>query len=726
MTPHTPMTAFLVDALAKTTLLLGVVAIATVILRRQSAALRHLLWTFAIAGLVLVPAFLALSDVRLRIMPARTAPPVEIRDRAPASNTPPASNIPPAESRPRISFASASDSSGGEAAASITRAAPRTFQPGPMFFVIWLVGAAALLARFTGGFVLVSGIKRRARHLEDVQELDETAWRAVAERARRALGASSPVNLRVSDEVAMPFACGLMNPVIVLPSACAEWSTDRRDAVLMHEVAHLSRGDLPMNILSHVVRAAYWFHPLAWLAAYRLRVEGERACDDAVLRAGALPSDYAEHLLSIVRTVGHTVPIAALAMARKSDFEGRLLAILENGIPRTGLSRRSVASVALAFLAAVLPLAAMAPAPQPAVTPSTVTSSPATRLAAESETMQDPIPAVPPVPPRDRGGEPRARQQAATATVNALVETLADGSPSVRTAAVKSLGQLGDPRAIAALAKAMREDTDPRVREAAAYALGEIDDSRAVPALLDALKTERVAAVREKIVQALGEIDDPSAVTGISAVVKDASPAVRRAAVWALGELEDPAAIPALVSAVKDEDSEVRQHTAEALGQLKVASAMDALAQMTRDDNADVRVHAVEALGQLEDLRALNTLTAALKDANADVRRQAADAIQSLDGIKTAPKALIDALADPDKEVRQAVADALGDIEDEAAVPALKRATSDGDSDVRRAAAEALSRIGGADAIQALMGLLKDADPEIRRIAAESLGSKRH
>jgi HEAT repeat protein len=68
----------------------------------------------------------------------------------------------------------------------------------------------------------------------------------------------------------------------------------------------------------------------------------------------------------------------------------------------------------------------------------------------------------------------------------------------------------------------------------------------------------------------------------------------------------------------------------------------------------------------------------------------------------------------------------LGSIEDEAAVPALKRATSDPDNEVRRAAAEALSDIGGPDAIQALMGLLKDQDPEIRRIAAEALGSKRH
>ena len=696
------MTTFILDALAKTTLLLTLVAMLSYLLRRRSAALRHLLWTLGIAGLVAIPALITLAPptFRLRVLPtlpSSAAPSRETRDRAPASTHP------QPVSQPRVSFA-VSEEPAAEADTSTSARPPVDITR--VLLALWLAGALMLIARFVVGLAIVRGIARRARPVTDAP------WRSLADRASRALGVVTP-DMRRSDEVAMPFACGLLTPIIVLPSSCDDWSADRREAVLMHELAHISRGDLAMNTFSHFVRALYWFHPLAWMAAYRLRVEGERACDDAVLRAGALPSDYAEHLLNIVRAVGNTVPTVALAMARRSDFEGRLLAILEAGIPRAGLTRWSTAGIAAAFFVAVMPLAAMSPAATTSLPESSAPATPSSLPESSASALLQDTPAVPAAP---QGGS----------AITALIETLGDANPAVRVAAVTSLGHLGDPRAIAALAKALREDTDPRVREAAAYALGEIDDSRAVVPLLEALKSERIAAVREKIVHALGEIDDASAVSGIAAVVKDPSANVRREAVWALGELEDPAAVSALMTMVKDDDADVRQHTAEALGQLKATSAIDALAQLTRDDNSDVRQQAVEALGQIEDQRALPALVAALKDAHADVRRNAADAIQQLDGLKTAPRALIDALADPNREVRKNVAEALGSIGDIAAVPALKRLTSDGDTEVRRAAAEALSEIGGPEAIQVLMGMLKDQDPEIRRIAAEALGSKRH
>jgi HEAT repeat protein/beta-lactamase regulating signal transducer with metallopeptidase domain len=702
------------DVLVKATVLLLVAALAAHALRRRSAALRHLLWTLAIVGIAVLPALTSLVPFRLRVLPAATSSSLErgneVARRSGVQST----------DRQRAATQSAPlEPTALERERPISAESSSSVDLATVVVSIWLIGTLILLGRFALGLIVVRRIARRARVVSG------ESWHALVGRCAKSLGIRSPVEFKQSDQVAMPFACGLIKPTIVLPTSSAQWSAERREAVLMHEFAHISRGDLAMNTLSHFVRALYWFHPLAWLAAYRLRVEGERACDDAVLRAGARPSAYAEHLLSIVRTVGNTVPKVALAMARRSDFEGRLLAILEPGIPRDRLTRWRAAGVAALFLFAVMPLAAMAPADN--------TAPPAT-------TVQEARPAPPASARTPSGTESQApggresrtplpvqqNPQQATSVVTALIETLTDANAVVRIAAANSLGTLGDPRAIAALAKALREDTDARVREAAAHALGDIDDPRAVGPLLDALKTERAPNVREKIVHALGEIDDPSAVAGISAVLKDPSVAVRRAAVSALGELEDPSAVPALLTMVRDEDAEVRKHTAEALGQLENTSAIDALAQLSRDANADVRVHAISALGSLEDQRALPALVTALKDANADVRAHAADAIDDLDGLETAPPALMEALSDPNREVRKSAANSLGSIGDPAAVPPLKRLTTDTDNEVRRAAVEALSEIGGAEAIQAIMGLIKDPDPEIRRIVAEALGSKRH
>ena len=727
----------MLDPILKVTVLLALVAFASHQLRRSSAALRHMLWNFAIIAMVLIPVLTAIVPLRLRILPAEAAA-IGIVTPQRAMRTELARSAEPV-SAPKPDIEAGDDHLAGQA--HDTRVAATASSPVPLdttqlLLIAWAVGVAFLLFRYSLGLVRVRGIARRATTVTD------EAWLQIADRAGRLLDVRAPIDIRRSSDVAMPFACGLVNPVIVLPSSADGWTHERREAVLMHEYAHISRGDLAMNALSHLARALYWFHPLAWLAAYRLRVEGERACDDAVLRAGALPSDYAEHLLSIVRGVGSTVPNVALAMARRSDFEGRLLAILEPGVPRGTLTRLRAAGLATIFLIAVMPLSAMAPrvvAPEAvAQTEFTESNRGETTVAtlesaktSKSHIAMQSAPQSPAAPAPTASPSPSAstdEQQApasGTATVNALIEVTADASVAVRLAAIESLGQLQDPRAITALSKALKEDTDARVRAAAAHSLGEIDDTRAVPALLDALRTEKAPNVREQIVNALGEIDDPSAVQGIAAVVKDPSVLVRRAAASALGELDDPAAAPALASMIRDEDVEVRRNVASALSDVENANTMDALTTLAKDPDYEVRQSAINGLGNLEDMRTLPTLVAALKDEHHDVRQQAADAIHNIDGLRTAPPALIEALRDPHKDVRQNAAHALGNIGDVAAVPALKRAVADGDVDVRRHVVEALKEIGGVEAMEALVALLKDPDPEIRKTAAEALG-KRH
>ena len=726
----------MLDILAKITILLVLVTLAAHLLRRHTAALRHLLWTFAIAALVVLPVLSAFPPFQLRVLPTSLSrEPARIDRTTNPAPTPSAS----AETAPAPSARATIDTHAETGA--VHASADFNLPPvstTTILLGVWALGALLLIGRFALGFRRVSRIAQRA------PEVTDESWLQLADRAGFVLGVRGPVVMKRSEEVAMPFACGLVAPVIVLPASSDEWTVERREAVLMHEFAHISRGDLTMNTISHVARALYWFHPLAWLAAYRLRVEGERACDDAVLRSGALASDYAEHLLSIVRSVGSTVPSVALAMARRSDFEGRLLAILEPGVPRGKLTRLRAAGLAALFLGAVAPLAAMAPAtPQQETLAQTESSvAPVTPVAPRASAA----PAAPAVSKHEpealaleeaegsgesqeeekQQGRERAPNPQNTAAVNALIETIADANPAVRLVAVQSLGQLEDPRAIAALAKALKEDTDARVREAAAHSLGEIDDTRAVPHLLDALKNERVANVKKEIVEALEEIDDPQAMSAVAALARDPSIPVRRAVASALGEFEDPAAIPTLTSMARDEDREVRQNVADALSDFEDNSAtLEPLTLLARDVHADVRQQAINGLGNLEDMRTLSTLIGALKDAHPDVRQAAADAIHNIDGLSSAPPALIDALRDENREVRKAAAHSLGGIGDAAAVPALRRAVTDTDTEVRRTAVEALKDIGGAEALEALLGLLKDPDPEIRKTAAEALGRKR-
>ena len=94
--------------------------------------------------------------------------------------------------------------------------------------------------------------------------------------------------------------------------------------------------------------------------------ERERACDDMVLRAGTVSADYAALLLDVARHGGdRRLGWAAVAMARPSELEGRLLAILDPARERRGLGRVGSLVAFLSVSAMVLPLAAFQAAPTP-------------------------------------------------------------------------------------------------------------------------------------------------------------------------------------------------------------------------------------------------------------------------------------------------------------------------------------------------------------------------
>jgi beta-lactamase regulating signal transducer with metallopeptidase domain len=180
----------------------------------------------------------------------------------------------------------------------------------------------------------------------------------------RAIGAPSTRFLR-SEAISMPIACGVLRPTVVLPAEADTWPEDRVRVVLLHELAHVRRRDCLTQTVADAVCAVFWFNPLAWMAVRELRRERERACDDMVLSAGMPGPDYAAHLLEIARAMRRasldSVFSSGVAMAHRSELEGRLMAILDEARPRRALSTRGLALATVFSLTLVVPLAAMNP-----------------------------------------------------------------------------------------------------------------------------------------------------------------------------------------------------------------------------------------------------------------------------------------------------------------------------------------------------------------------------
>jgi beta-lactamase regulating signal transducer with metallopeptidase domain len=164
-----------------------------------------------------------------------------------------------------------------------------------------------------------------------------------------------PVRAVLSGEVKVPMTAGLRQPVIILPAAAAEWTSERLELVLLHELAHVKRRDCVTMMVAEIAFASWWFHPLAWFARRNVRRIAEQAADDLVLSTGARPSVYAGHLLSIVRSLREVERFGpAPAMGRASDLDGRLRALIgpryPGPSPRWGRAvAAALAGVALAF-----------------------------------------------------------------------------------------------------------------------------------------------------------------------------------------------------------------------------------------------------------------------------------------------------------------------------------------------------------------------------------------
>jgi TonB family protein len=184
-------------------------------------------------------------------------------------------------------------------------------------------------------------------------------WRL--KRAARHLAIDGPAEVMESEQVGMPMTFGVFRPVVLLPAGASEWRPERLRVVLRHELAHVRRGDVATHLLARTAVAVYWWNPLAWFAWREFLKERERAADDLVLEAGERASDYAAHLLDVARTFqpAPATAWAAIAMARRSELEGRLVAILDSGVSRRSWGRKAQFASVAAAIAIAAPLAAV-------------------------------------------------------------------------------------------------------------------------------------------------------------------------------------------------------------------------------------------------------------------------------------------------------------------------------------------------------------------------------
>ena len=623
----------LATLLKLTALLIGAVVVAA-LLRRGSAALRHLVWGMGIVTVLVLPLVSLALPWQLAVVPLETAVGA-IRQTAvepipPATSmrheTPPALDRVPGEPQTSASGTTLQTSERGR-----TSLSPATIVS--LLLLVWGLGAAYLLGRLALGALVLRRVVRRGTPLETPD------WRRPLLEAADRLALPELPMLVMSDRFPMPFACGIVRSAIVVPSGAAEWDDRRRRTVLVHELAHLARRDLILNAVGQVACALYWFHPLVWMAARKVRIESERACDDLVLGVGTRPSEYADHLLQIVcRASRSRTPAVALPMAQRHEFEGRMLAILERVARREPASGRHALVLGALALLLVIPIAALAPA-QISVSPPVqstaqvgIDTASKTEVAGPPERPTAPAPAASTAKPKATGVVAPITKADTNAVATALIRALEDSVASVREDAAYALGQLQTSSAIAPLMVRLGRDPAPKVREMIAWALGQIESRSATEALAAAAQRDSSEDVRAMAVWAMAQVQDPSAVAALTALLRDRSAEVRGRAAWAIGTIEPSTSPPGLVAALDDASADVRLRAAWAIGQIADPAAVPRLSSKLGDTSTEVRRAAMWALGQIGGEPAEGALLKALEDPDPEVRARAARALAGNSG----------------------------------------------------------------------------------------------
>jgi beta-lactamase regulating signal transducer with metallopeptidase domain len=269
-------------------------------------------------------------------------------------------------------------------------------------FGLWLCLGSLMLGRVVWSYVSVQKLKDRSSPLPPKFQYRLRHW-------LRRYGVRRPVLLCRSSELSVPAAIGLRNPVIVIPEHLVDaLSESEMDQIGLHELAHIKRYDDWTNLIQHILRAVFFFHPAVILICKRLNLEREIACDDWVLSATEAPRPYASclaRLAELTRFPVKPLPVPGAIVTKKQIVRRIETMLNRKDIVNPRMSRRGAGLGLAALTLAVMPFLFVAPV----ISVSAAPPEPATPRPPVAPRPER-LPAVPDVPDVPDLPSPRAHE----------------------------------------------------------------------------------------------------------------------------------------------------------------------------------------------------------------------------------------------------------------------------------------------------------------------------
>ena len=403
--------------------------------------------------------------------------------------------------------------------------------------IVWAMGVIVFGVRLILAHLAARRLLNRARQLP----VNGSVHRSFVSICRE-VNLGRRIRLCTSDAVTVPVASGALEPHVILPRNAVHWSTERLEAVMRHEIAHVARHDFVARLAFEIACVIYWPNPLVWYAAARARADQERAADDFVLRAGSSPDVYVDALLMIARASAEGARPIGLA-ATAPPLKARIAAILD-GRERSPLDRAryaiAVTSVGLTtMLALLLATATLSP-----LSPGTA----ANRDGANTLALHT-APAVASATPIAQSSRKREVFNGAGDTL--LHAVYYSDRPVERAAAARRLAR-GDRVKAAASLVALLSDSCYAYRWRAARGLRELAVASALAPLIDKMLVDEHPAVRSMAANAIAALPLSKSAPALRAALVHAPRSAFSRAGRALDTLGETPAHTALLTALRD------------------------------------------------------------------------------------------------------------------------------------------------------------------------------
>lgn len=208
---------------------------------------------------------------------------------------------------------------------------------------MWITGMVVFGIKLIGGYAVIK------RYELSGQEINDSKVHVILNDLLDKMNLDKSVRVLESAKVYTPMMLGHIKPVILLPLGIINHlELNEVEAILAHELSHISRSDFLQNILQSFIEIMYYYHPAVWWISANVRAERENCCDEEAVRLCGSAMNYAKTLVKIEEMQSYRIPSLAIPMARnKNNLLNRVSRILHQPQNKSQIKEKLIATLML-------------------------------------------------------------------------------------------------------------------------------------------------------------------------------------------------------------------------------------------------------------------------------------------------------------------------------------------------------------------------------------------